>query len=164
MQLLSDQLNLGEISWQDYQTAVAKETGGRIDDVHAKFIAEHLNPRLLDYIKGLKNRFKTAILSNSNKEFFGSLTSRTALDEYFDEIILSADLGIIKPDPRIYEYALEKLQVRPQETIFVDDLAKYTQAAGQLGVKTIVYSDFGRFKIELERILQSAPTDNQPLG
>jgi glucose-1-phosphatase len=56
-----------------------------------------------------------------------------------DEIVYSHEVGIEKPDPRIFELALARLGVRPEESIFLDDLAVHVEAARALGMKAVLY-------------------------
>lgn len=56
-----------------------------------------------------------------------------------DKTFLSFELGLIKPDPRIYEIVLQKLNAKPEEVLFIDDLQKNINAAQALGIHGIVY-------------------------
>lgn len=71
----------------------------------------------------------------------------------FDVIVASAELGIAKPDPKIYHYTAERLGVKPIDCIFVDDQGRYCAAAETAGMKAVIYENFTDFKSELETIL-----------
>ncbi|PIR04638.1 MAG: hypothetical protein COV57_03370 [Candidatus Liptonbacteria bacterium CG11_big_fil_rev_8_21_14_0_20_35_14] len=60
---------------------------------------------------------------------------------YFDEVIISAEVGINKPDPKIYSLALDKIKSNPEESIFIDDLEKNLEPAKKLGIATILYEN-----------------------
>lgn len=111
---------------------------------------------LLDYIKKLKGKYKTGLLSNVSR---GALAERFAPDspvEYFDAALGSGDVGIAKPDPRIYRIMAERLGVAPAECVFIDDKPEYCAAARAVGMQAIVYKDFTQFKLALEKLLAEA--------
>jgi len=64
-------------------------------------------------------------------------------------LVWSYQLGIAKPDPAIYRYALEKLGTQPAETLFVDDKAENVDAAVALGMEGIVFSDVEKLRLDL---------------
>ncbi|XP_051828757.1 acyl-CoA dehydrogenase family member 10 [Antechinus flavipes] len=95
---------------------------------------------------------KTAVLSNNF--YLPSGESFLPLDrKQFDVVIESCLEGICKPDPRIYEICLQRLQVEPAESIFLDDLSHNLKAAAQLGIHTIKVNDAESALKELETLL-----------
>ncbi|KYO43972.1 bifunctional epoxide hydrolase 2 [Alligator mississippiensis] len=105
-----------------------------------------LNTPLLDAAVTLrKNGFKTCVLTNNwiddtlwkgNMGLILSLLSR-----HFDLMIESCRVGLQKPDPKIYEYALRMLEAEPQEVIFLDDIGANLKPAREMGIATILYRD-----------------------
>uniref|UniRef100_F7CEA1 Aminoglycoside phosphotransferase domain-containing protein n=1 Tax=Monodelphis domestica TaxID=13616 RepID=F7CEA1_MONDO len=95
---------------------------------------------------------KTAVLSNNfylpNGESFLPLDRKQ-----FDVVVESCLEGICKPDPRIYKMCLQRLQVEPSESIFLDDLEHNLKAATQLGIHTIKVNDAESALKELETFL-----------
>jgi len=86
--------------------------------------------------------FHTAIVTNNAKEFRESWTKSVPIDEICHEIIDSSEIGIRKPDPRIFEVALEKLGVTdPRRAVFVDDFAANVAAAEALGMRGVLMAD-----------------------
>jgi epoxide hydrolase-like predicted phosphatase len=150
---LSSDVNLGKISWNDFIWEVAEETGRDAAAVKKMYEEQSMNPQLLTYINDLRNNYKLALLTNASKGQLGPLVSSVGLDKLFDEIFISSELGMTKPDHRIFEHALEKMNVKPSETVFVDDLEKHVSAAKDLGINSILYEDFQQMKQELEKIL-----------
>uniref|UniRef100_A0A7N4PJ16 Acyl-CoA dehydrogenase family member 10 n=1 Tax=Sarcophilus harrisii TaxID=9305 RepID=A0A7N4PJ16_SARHA len=95
---------------------------------------------------------KTAVLSNNF--YLPSGESFLPLDrKQFDVVVESCLEGICKPDPRIYKICLQRLQVEPTESIFLDDLAHNLKAAAQLGIHTIKVNDAESALKELETLL-----------
>lgn len=143
-----------KISKQVFLRQVADLTG-----VKASEIAETLdnetgkNTRVFDLIRSLKDKYKLAILSNVGSDW---ITSKFLSDEekkLFDEIIMSFEVGMVKPDHEFYKYACNKLGVKPTETIFIDDIERYCIEAEKLGIKTVVYKNFEQLEKDLEKTL-----------
>lgn len=114
---------------------------------------EYKDQEVMDFIKSLRPRYKTAMLSNVGR---GGIERRFApeeMQECFDEVVVSAEVGVQKPDPKIYQYTAEKLLVSPSECVFIDDLEPYCDAARAVGMQAIWYRDFEQMKTDLEKIL-----------
>lgn len=68
----------------------------------------------------------------------------------FDHHTWSCELGIAKPDPAIYTYTCEKLDVAPAEALFLDDKAENIRAAEEVGLVGIQFKDIGQLQRELK--------------
>jgi putative hydrolase of the HAD superfamily len=102
---------------------------------------DHVDRHLVDFLRGLRPRYKTALLSNawSNSRRFHTESSR--LISVVDEAILSCEVGLAKPDPRIYALVSATLAVRPEEAVFVDDVEENVQAARATGMVGILFTN-----------------------
>ena len=78
------------------------------------------------------------------------------MDGAFDHIIVSADVGLIKPDPRIYQLSLERVGCQAHEAIFIDDRKINIDAAQALGIKGILFKSKAKTIATLSRILRSS--------
>jgi epoxide hydrolase-like predicted phosphatase len=110
-----------------------------MSDLWAEYLGT-LNTELAGYVASLRPAYRTGIISNS---FVGARErehERYHFDEYMDVIIYSHEVGISKPHHRIYELACERLDVRPAEMIFVDDLPDNTEAACDLGIHPVLFT------------------------
>ena len=65
----------------------------------------------------------------------------------------SGEVGLAKPDPRIFSLLLERIGRPAEECVFIDDLAANIQVAAELGFKTILYVSPERLKMQLKRFL-----------
>ena len=83
---------------------------------------------------------KTAFLSNGVPEVMNLVRAQRNLDDYFDVVIVSYEVGFIKPDARIYELCLTRLGVAPADALFVDDRSENLTAAERLGIQTLQFS------------------------
>ena len=88
-------------------------------------------------IKELKGQgYKLYVLSNMSKEYIAFLRKFPVFD-YFDEQIVSCEIGLGKPDRRIYEYLISHCKLEPSETIFIDDRKDNVDAAAEVGLQTM---------------------------
>jgi putative hydrolase of the HAD superfamily len=91
---------------------------------------------------------KTALLSNS----WGNEYPRAGWSEMFDEIVISGEVGMRKPEPEIFHHTLKLLNVEPGEAVFVDDLAVNIRAAAGLGMVGILHHDYQATRHDLEAL------------
>jgi putative hydrolase of the HAD superfamily len=108
------------------------------------------NPAMLDWQLAIKESgLLTAIVSNMGDTVHEHMVRELRWLSRFDVLVWSYQLGIAKPDPAIYRYALEKLGTRPAETLFIDDKAENVDAAVALGMEGIIFSDVEKLRTDL---------------
>lgn len=111
------------------------------------------NEPLLTYVRtSLKPKYKIGIISNAAADWVSEILSKEDI-KLFDDIVLSHKVGFAKPEAAIYEIALKNLDVRADESVFIDDIEPFCVAARSLGMKAIWYWDFEQMKKELEKLL-----------
>lgn len=100
--------------------------------------------------------YQTAIVTNNVVEFRAAWTRLVPVDELFDLVIDSSEVGVRKPGRAIYDMALERLGgLAPERTVFLDDYPANVEAATSLGMKgVLVGADPGPALGELRAILQ----------
>jgi putative hydrolase of the HAD superfamily len=101
------------------------------------FSGEQLDEELVALLQSLKPHYKTAILSNCWWGARQVMETRYGLNRVVDELILSYEEGIAKPDLRIFAMAAVRLGVQPQETVFVDDAVPNVTAAQAAGMTSV---------------------------
>jgi len=82
---------------------------------------------------------RTAFLSNSGPEVMARVRARWQLEARFDAVIISCEVGLSKPDPRIFRLCLDRLGLRAGETLFVDDRADNIEGALRVGLRTLQF-------------------------
>jgi epoxide hydrolase-like predicted phosphatase len=103
---------------------------------------QHLIATNIDLIRRLRPAYKTGVLSNADSTLRYRLRETRGIFDLFDDVVCSADVGMAKPDPRIYELSASRLGLDPDECVFVDDLesnVEAARAAGMHGVHFLVY-------------------------
>lgn len=107
-----------------------------------------IDTELVDIIKSLKNvGYKIVLLSNSNASFFYRKVYPTypEFKNLFDEIIISSEISMVKPNKDIFEYALTKVNSMPEESLFVDDSKINIDTAVAMGIHSFLYTDINSF-------------------
>jgi glucose-1-phosphatase len=111
------------------------------------FFEETLVPESL--IAGLGARHRLLVLSNTNPIHFSMLKPRYALFRYFDDFVLSYEVGALKPDAKIYQEAIQRAQCRPEECFFTDDIAINVEAARNNGIDAVQFLSAAQLEGEL---------------
>jgi putative hydrolase of the HAD superfamily len=151
--------SIGTISEADVQRAATERLG--LDERQlAEFLAdlwrEYLgtaNTELIEYVRSLRPRYRTGILSNS---FVGAREREQAaygFEELVDEIVYSHESGLSKPDPAIYALACARLGVEPAEMVFLDDYQPCVEGARQSGLKAVLYRSNAQAIKDIEGLL-----------
>jgi epoxide hydrolase-like predicted phosphatase len=110
---------------------------------------------MLDWIKVLRKTYKTALLSNVGRGSLYKRFSSEELEQLFDEVVVSGEVGITKPNPDIYLLTAKRLKVSPSSCIFLDDRQTYVQAAVDTGMKGVHYQSFKQSKADINKLLKA---------
>lgn len=110
-----------------------------------------LDEEMIEAVRAARRgRIATALLSNSwGVEYY----PHDLLEELFDEVVISGEVGLRKPDPPIFEMAAERLGLSPKECVFIDDLPGNIEAAEAVGMRGVLHEEASRTIPELERLL-----------
>ena len=120
---------------------------------HHKMIIKTFDSSIMALKELKKNKISCFALSNwSSETFVGMLEEFPFLDD-FDDIIISGDVKLVKPDAKIYNLAIKKFSLIPENTVFIDDKIENIQAAEKLEFKTIHLTDPFKIYEEIKRYL-----------
>lgn len=100
----------------------------------------------------LKQKYAVYGLTNWSAETFPMLMDRFDFVQLFDDIVVSGDEGLVKPDKSIYELLLKRYNLLAQECIFIDDNIDNVKAAEQLGFAAILYKNTDYLKQDLSSL------------
>jgi len=100
---------------------------------------------------------RTALLSNGVPEIMARLRAERALDRWFDVVVVSYEVGLAKPDRRIFELCLSRLGARPGETLFVDDREDNVAAAERLGLRALLFTGEDAARRLADAVARTAP-------
>lgn len=150
----SEHHDRGEYSDKQFFQAISDASGEPVEDVESEMEAPaEFNQPLVDYLIELKGKYKTALLSNSSRHYLRAELAKYKLLPHFDEVVISSEVGLIKPEPEVFHYILQKLAVKPEECVFIDDNPKHVTAAEKLGIHGIIYTDIETLKTTVKELL-----------
>lgn len=150
---INNQCSLGFISYDEQIKEFSLMAKLSIADTHKLMDNNPRNTALLSFIRDeLKGRYKIGFLSNAGENWMDELF--TAEDrELFDDVVLSYEYNLVKPDAKIYELAAERLGVEPSECVFIDDIYAYVTGARDVGMQALQYKNFAALKSELAKLV-----------
>jgi HAD superfamily hydrolase (TIGR01509 family) len=156
--------SMGKIKVKMHWQAVGDALGIPLEEMPAfleqYWSADDVNWRLLDFIRDLHPHYKVGLLSNAWDDLRQTMHDRWGMDSLFDEMIISAEVGIVKPDPRIFHLAAQGLGVSPGEIVFIDDMLINVDAARVEGLTSIQFTDTEQTLAALQNVLN----ENNPPG
>ena len=106
-------------------------------------------------VRALQDRYQLALLTNASSGQASRVRERFGFDVHaeFDVYVNSALVGLRKPDPAIFHLTLERLDVEPQQAVFLDDMLRNVDSARELGIHTVQFVDPTTSLAELEALL-----------
>ncbi len=153
----SRKASVGEITTDEHWQTVARRLGRPASEakaLHEEFFAGDVIDRsLLDFIRSLRPRYKTGVISNAWPDMRDYMVANKFSDA-FDSLIVSAEVGAMKPDPKIYQIALQQLGIKSGEALFVDDTPANVEGARSLGMRGILFQSPGQVLKELNQLLK----------
>jgi epoxide hydrolase-like predicted phosphatase len=159
---LGSDANLGRVSEADFARALARlygldarTTDELLADLWDWYVGE-LNTELAGYLQRLRPRYRTAILSNAAAGGHREEQRRYGIDELADVAVYSYEVGMVKPDRRIYLLTCGRLGVRPQEAVFLDDVETHVAAAREVGMRAVRFRSTPQAIADLEACLAAA--------
>lgn len=138
--------NDGTIPFDELWRRVLEELGKKekLDEVLAyvqKTGETHLNSDVLDLVDQLRIAgYRVGLLSNNSKEK-GDEMRDLGVDQHFDVFHVSAETGLVKPEPAAFRYFSDELAVDMTELIFIDDTEKSLSTAEECGFTPMLYED-----------------------
>ena len=146
---LEQSLNQGRIDYPTFVLKVSELAHSTPQQVRADLDSNQPNEPLFDYIQAaIKPHFKLGLLSNAGDDWLDELIG-PARAGLFDAIVLSYQVGITKPDRKIYTLMAERLAVQPEACVMVDDRAEYCEGARLAGMQAVQYKTVAQIMREL---------------
>lgn len=155
---VNDAWEKGEVTVDDYldQTLFYEPREFTKEEflAHMKDMSQWLPHTAIGLVRRLasKGEVKLAMLSNESRELMDHRMDAFGLRQYFSAFLVSAYVGLRKPDHRIFKLALDVTQSTPEETLFVDDRKENAASASALGIHGVHYEKPERLEEELKRL------------
>jgi len=154
---LGYQSDYGMTSRQQFDDSIAELVGLTPGEVETEYWATNVrNEPAITWARELKlsGQYKIGMLSNIGRGFIDDSLPPAEQASLFDTVVLSCDVGMVKPDPRIFEFIAERLGVIPDECIMIDDLPSNIDGAERAGMQGIVFGSIGQAQAELKHLLE----------
>lgn len=148
----------GKFTGESYWQQVASDAGIKLSDQQIKDLIaadilmwSGINTPMLEWARSVgRAGFKTGILSNIGFELASAMEKNFPWVEEFKYTIWSCRLAMAKPDPKIFHSAQQKLNVAPQEILFIDDREENIKAAREVGFLGVVFKDVSQLQRDLK--------------
>lgn len=143
--------DMGEITVDEFLQELSRLQGRPVTLQELEANA-NLDMNVIAIAEKLKRQYRLALLSNAPSGFIRTLFAEHDLERLFHEIVISSEVGMVKPNADIFELTLARLKTAPAETIFIDDNLKNVQAAEKVGIRGIQFVSAAQLKDDLIRI------------
>jgi len=149
----------GQLSGEEYWHSILQHYGLEQNDSKVtKLIQEdieswtQIDDSMIQFIKKSREKLhKLAIISNMTRDCLVFMKKQFQWLELFDELTFSCEFGKNKPDAKIYEAFLSRIEIPPQECLFADDLIENVDGAMKSGMNVIHFKSFLQFRQELKQ-------------
>lgn len=132
----------GEMTLNQMYDILSKITGIKAESIWSEYFEKQiLNTGMIELISKLKRNYKIFLFSNHQGELLHKLIDKHGIRNLFDEIIISSDHMLIKPNPSFFEVLVKKANVNKDEILFIDDGIKNVQGGTNFGIKSILYNN-----------------------
>ncbi len=143
----------GEITEEEYWKRILRKNKWNIDMKILKKSARD-NFREIDGMREIVEKlkyggFKLGLVSDHAKEWIDHCKEKYGYHKLFHSSLYSFEVGVRKPSKRIYELILDKLKIKPEECLYVDDQERNIKSAGEIGIKTILFKNSEELKRDL---------------
>jgi putative hydrolase of the HAD superfamily len=145
-----------EAYWADVGLQLGLDSNALETLKHDYFSGDFLDDTLVDYARSLRERGHAVALLSNDSPTLADKMAILGIADLFDPLIISANIGVMKPDPQAYEAVLEHLKCPPDHAIFIDDMPANIEGARIVGIHTIHYTTTPALQAALEPLLSSA--------
>lgn len=152
---LQHEFETGKLSGREYHRAVMARLGAVVP--YEEFFPMYGDifteiPATCDLLRRLRARYPLYLLSDTNEIHFGYVRERVPVLRLFDEFILSYEVGVMKPDARIFQEALRRSGLPPDACVFVDDRPGNVEGAARVGMHAVHFQSPDQVVAALARL------------
>jgi len=148
--------SVGEISDKEHWAEVTKRLrrpASEMETIREEFFAGDVTDReIVEFLRSLRSSHHVGLISNAWPDLRDYIT-KLKFDDAFDNMVISGEVGVLKPEARIYQIALEQAGVSPNEAVFVDDLYENIEGCQAVGMHGIHFRDPQTAMAELKNLL-----------
>lgn len=143
----------GYITYEEYVQLISEAVGITPEEAKEIFHQKHIrNEPLIGFVRSLRAQYKTGLLSNVGVQAMSLIFTPEELEELFDAVTLSGEVGVVKPSPEIYEITAQRLGLLSDECVMIDDIPRNVEGAERVGMRGILYSSNAQLKAEIAKL------------
>lgn len=136
----SQKMDSGQIDMDSFFELLGSLSGQDSVSIKEEFKSvSKINHDVLDIISKLKSEYSIGLLSNAESKHLREILQNNYLEKYFDEIIISSEVGYIKPSKEIFDVMLNRMNLSASEVVFIDDSRSHIEGAEKSGIKGIQF-------------------------
>ena len=134
---LGEVTSTSHLAWVCQQLGLPASTAGEF--MKGFFGGDFLDPELVAFIRKLHKKYKTGIISNGFDDVRSAVHNKWAIADAFDHIVISGEVGLMKPDVRIFALSASGLHIEPSEGVFIDDMPANVAGARAFGLQAVQF-------------------------
>ncbi len=153
---LSAKSDIGALDRGEFNEIIAQKTNLTAHEIDIRYWGSNqYDYEVINMAKNFRNsgKYKVGLLSNISRSWMVNILGYFEQEIKFDEIILSGDINMVKPDPEIFKLMANKLNLLPEECVMIDDVAANINGARIAGMHGIVFFSAEQAKEELNNLL-----------
>lgn len=162
----NDRVDKGEFTHDDFMNHLLDSLGlpreKKTDLLDCFYQDFFIDAEVLTDVRAYHQHYRTALLSNYSELLRKMLAGHWRMDGAFDQIVISWEVRMIKPDPDIFHYTLQKLGCAPEEAIFIDDKTVNVEGAQALGMQAILFTGRADMNRKIKDLITSRNRGTQP--
>jgi len=145
-------VDVGKITMQEFTRLLANASGKDMTQFTANIACQQVDHELVDLVARLHKSHRLGLLSNAQSDFLRDILRRNNLEQHFDIIAISGEIGHAKPSPEAFHFVMREMQSEPHEIIFIDDNPANVTAANNLGIRGVRYINLTQLRHDLASI------------
>lgn len=138
--------------WQAVGDRFNLEEGALKQLKHEFWVGDVLDSQLVALIRRLHKEYMTAVISNYSDILPHLINQEWQMASDFDLLIVSSTAGVMKPEAKIYQLAMDELGIEPEEAVFIDDFAHNIDGARAIGMRGIHFTEGVNLEDELTKL------------
>lgn len=145
----------GKISSEEFFRSVSEHFPSKIDFPTFTKLWNDIfteNREMEELLWKLKKHYPLYLISNTNDLHFEHVRAQFPIVQHFTRCFPSHIVGHRKPDQAMFEHVLREIQLKPEETVFIDDVAEFVESAKRLGIHGIQFTSRPALETELRRL------------
>ncbi len=145
--------DIGSIDMKGFFDTLSSLSGQPVDTIHKEFdTVAAIDSDVVSILSKLKANYKVGLLTNADSVFLRQILKENNLEQYFDEVVISSEVGYSKPSKEIFDIMLKRLNFDPGEALFIDDSLLHIDGAEAVGIQGIQFQG----ALKLSKDLMSA--------